>query len=133
MKVSVNLPDPERALIDVLEAAAHSSVSTEFPDVPLTGTNYHLQVDLESSDTSGYPVVERAQMRVTVHTAPDKRTLAKQTASTVLRDAYSFAGNANVSSIFPLSGRSAVSTDPDTGNEMCWVLLRVDLLASLAS
>jgi hypothetical protein len=132
-KPLVDLPDAERVVRDVLLAAGHATVSTEFPSNRLTGASYWLQVDLEASDTAGYPIVERAQVRVTAHAAPGRRTAVKELASDVLADLYTFAGSADCAGIVPTSGRSAISTDPDTGNVMCWVLVRVDLKASLAS
>lgn len=133
MKPVVDLPDAEREVRDVLLGVGHPLVTSEYPSAQLTGTNVHLQVDLESSNTADYPIAERAQVRVTAHAAPGRRTAVKQLASDVLADLYSFAGNANVAGIVPISGRSAVSIDPDTKNIMCWVLVRVDLKASLAS
>lgn len=133
MKPLVDLPDAEREVIDILEAAGHAVVKTDYPDESLSGTAYWLQVDQEAGDADDYPVVERAQVRVTAHAAKGRRTAVKQHAAEALADLYSFAGNANVAGVVPLGGRSAVSTDPDTGNVMCWVLVRVDLLASLAS
>lgn len=133
MKPLVDLPDAERQVIDVLLAAGHTVVSTNFPDLPLTGSNYALQVDLEASNTDAYPVSERAQVRVVVHAAHGRRTAVKDVAQEVLADLYSWSGNASVAGIVPVSGRSAVSTDPDTRNVMCWVIVRVDLKASLAS
>lgn len=133
MKPLVDLPDAERQVMDILLAAGHPIVSTNFPDAPLTGSNYALQVDLEASDTAAYPVAERAQVRVTAHAAEGRRTAVKDYAQQALADLYSSSGIAAVAGIVPVSGRSAVSTDPDTHNEMCWVLVRVDLKASLAS
>lgn len=133
VKPLVDLPDAERQVIAILESVGHSNVSTAYPSEPLTGTNVRIQVDLESSDTAGYPFTERAQVRVVAHAAENRRTAVKQLASDVLADLYSFAGNASVAGIVPVSGRSAISTDPDTGNVMCWVLVRVDLKASAAS
>lgn len=126
----VDLPDAEREVIDVLLAAGHPVVSTEFPDETLTGSTYWLQVDQEPSNADDYPVVERAQVRITAHVAPGRRTAVKEHASDALADLCSFAGNSSVSGIFPRAGRSDVSTDPDTKNLMCWVLVRVDLLAT---
>lgn len=133
MKPLVDLPDAERAVIDVLEDAGHTTVKTDYPSSLLAGTDYWLQVDQESSNTDDYPVAERVQVRVTVHAGFKRRSAVKEHASDVLADLYSFTGSADVAGIVPLGGRSAVSTDPDTGNVMCWVLVRVDLKASLAS
>jgi hypothetical protein len=129
----VDLPDAELEVIDILEAAGHAIVKTDFPSERLTGTDYWLQVDQEPADSSDYPVLERATVRVVAHAAPGRRTAVKRHASDALADLTSFAGNANVSGIFPRAGRSDVSADPDTKNVMCWVLVRVDLRASLAS
>lgn len=133
MKVSVDLPDAEREVMGRLIAAGRSGVDLHFPTVPLAKGSTAIQVDLESSDTDDYPVVERAQVRVTCHAAKGERTVVKELAGDVLADLYSWGGNANVAGVVPISGRSAVSTDPDTGNVMCWVLVRVDLLATTAA
>lgn len=129
----VDLPDAERAVIGILEAVGHATVKTDYPSETLSGAAYWLQVDQESSDASAYPVVERAQVRVTAHVAPGRRTAVKLLVSDVMADLYTFPGSSTVSAVFLRSGRSAVSTDPATGNEMCWALFRVDLKASLAS
>jgi hypothetical protein len=129
----VDLPDAERQVIDVLLAAGHGTVKTDYPSERLTSTDYWLQVDQEPADSTDYPVLERAQVRITAHVAPGRRTAVKAHASDALADLCSFPGNSSVSGIFPRAGRSDVSADPDTGNLMCWVLVRVDLKASLAS
>ena len=133
VKPAVTLPDPERAVIDLLLAAGRTNVSTDFPPSPLAGSATRVQVDLEASDADFYPITERAQVRVVAHAAPGKRTAVKALAAQLIQDLYTFDGNASVSGIFPVAGRSAVSVDPDTGNVMCWLIVRVDLLASLAS
>ena len=132
-KPLVDLPDAEEVVRDVLLAAGHTDVRGEFPSNRLSGTSYVLQVDQEPGDARRYPIVERVPVRVTVHVAPGRRTAAKELASDVLADLYTFAGDADCAGIVPRSGRSAISTDPSTRNVMCWVLVRVDLKASLAS
>jgi hypothetical protein len=133
VKPEVTLPDPEKAVIDLLVAAGRTGVSTDFPSAKLTGTNTRVQVELEASDTSGYPVTERAQVRVVAYAAPGKRDNVKALAQLLLSDLYSYAGSASVAGVVPISGRSAVTTDPSNQNVACWVLVRVDLKASLAS
>lgn len=132
-KPLVDLPDAEKVVIGILEAAGYTTVKTDYPSSRLTGADYWLQVDQEPGGVSGYPVTERVQVRVTAHAGYKRRTAVKLLASDVLADLYSFIGSATVAGIKPLGGRSAVSTDPATENVMCWVLVRVDLLASLAS
>jgi hypothetical protein len=133
MKPLVDLPDAERQLMTVLLGLGYASVSTDYPSTRLGSSATHIQVDLESSDTDDYPIVERAQVRVVVHAAEGRRGAVKAIAGEVLGDLYSFTGNADVAGIVPLAGRSAISSDPTTRNVMCWVLVRVDLLASNAS
>jgi hypothetical protein len=133
VKPAVSLPDAERAVIDILTSAGQTGVSTDFPDVKLISPATKVQVDLENSGVGDYPVAERAQVRVTCHAAPGRRTSVKQLAGEVLMDLYTYGGDAAVAGIVPLGGRSAVTVDPDTQNVMCWVLVRVDLKASLAS
>ena len=131
-KPLVDLPDAERVVIDALEAAGHDVVTTNYPDEALTGTDYVLQVDLEASNADDYPVTERAQVRVVAHVGPNRRGAAKQHAAEALADLYVYS-SANVAGIVPLVGRSTPTTDPTTKNVMCWVLVRVDLLATAAT
>ena len=128
-KPEVTLPDAERILIARLAGVA-TTVSTSYPDVTLTGTNTHLQVELENSDTSDYPVAERAQVRITGHAAPGKRTAVKTLMSDVLRELYTHPGNADLAGIVVRLGRSDVTEDPDTHNLMCWVLVQANLKAT---
>jgi hypothetical protein len=134
-KPTVTLTDPEKVVIDLLIAAGQpaGTVKTEFPSNTLTGTNTRVQVELESSNVVRYPIQERAQVRVVAYAAPGKRDAVKTLAATLLADLYAFPGSASVAGIVPLSGRSAVTVDPTTRNLMCWVLVRVDLTASVAS
>jgi hypothetical protein len=133
VKPLVDLPDAERQLMTVLLDLGYASVSTDYPSTRLSSTAVHIQVDLESSNTDDFPVTERAQVRVVVHAGEGRRGAVKAKAAEVLADLYSFTGNADIAGIVPLSGRSAISSDPTTRNVMCWVLVRVDLLASNAS
>lgn len=134
MKPTVSLPDPERAVIDVLASGRPAgSVGSDYPSTTLAASDFRVQVDLEGGDVRAYPVTERARVRVTIHAAPGRRTFAKQLAAAMLADLYSFPGSADMAGIVPLSGRSGISVDPTTRNVMCWVLVRVDLKASLAS
>jgi hypothetical protein len=129
MKPLVDLPDPERKAIAALEAAGHPNVTTDFPDEPLTGTDYVLQVDLENSDVTNYPVAEYAQVRITAHVARGRRTAVKQHVADALADLYVFA-DADVAGVIPRGGRSAVSSDPTTKNLMCWGLVDMTLIAT---
>lgn len=133
MKPAVVLPDAERVTVSILNVAGLDNVAVGFPDVTLASDETRVQVELEASDVGDYPVTERAQVRVTAHAAPGRRTVVKELAGECLMALYSHTGSASVAGVVPLSGRSAVSVDPDTRNVMCWVLVRVDLLASLAS
>jgi hypothetical protein len=132
MKPLVDLPDAEAVVRTALLAAGHPTVTTNYPSASLTGTDYVLQVDLEASNSDDYPITERAQVRVVAHVAEGRRTAAKQHAAEALADLYVYS-SASVAGIVPLVGRSTPSTDPTTKNVMCWVLVRVDLLASNAS
>lgn len=130
--IPVNLPDPERELVTILTAALGAGiVSTDYPSAALVGTARKVQVDLEGGDVSDYPITERAQVRIVCHRPPGKRTDVKADAATVLRHLVT-SRTANVAGIVPLGGRSGVSTDPTTGNVMCWLLVRVDLKATPA-
>lgn len=134
--IPVQLPDPERELVSILNAAFGSVIAdTDYPSTSLAANVKRVQVDLEGGDVNDYPVTERAQVRVTCHVGKataSQRTVVKTLADTVRRHIVT-ARTANVAGIVPLGGRSGVSTDPDTGNVMCWFLVRVDLKASLAS
>jgi len=132
-KPKVTFPDPEIVVKDVLVATEGAIVSMDYPSAPLTGTNKKIQVSHEGSDSSDYPMVERASVRVTFHTAPNKRSDVKSYASSCLAKLANYRGSSTVAAFVPLIGRSAVSIDPDTGNHMCWVLIRVDMKATIAS
>lgn len=126
-KIKVTFPDPEVVVKDVLVATEGAIVSMDYPSARLTGTNKKIQVTLDGTDSSDYPVVERASVRVTFHTAPEKRSDVKSYASSCLAKLANYAGSTTVAAFVPLIGRSAVSVDPATGNHMCWVLVRVDM------
>lgn len=131
--IPVNLPDPERELVTILTAALGAGIaSTDYPSTTLGAAARKVQVDLEAGDIDDYPVTERAQVRVTCHRPPGKRTDVKVDADLMRRHLVS-SRTANVAGIVPLGGRSGVSTDPTTGNVMCWFLVRVDLLATSAT
>jgi hypothetical protein len=129
MKPLVDLPDPETVVRDALLDAGHAIVKTEYPSEALASDTVWLQVDLEASNTDFYPVTERAQVRVVAHAARGRRGAVKDLAQQALADLY-VSVNPDVAGIVPISGRSAVSTDPATKNVMCWVMVRVDLLAT---
>lgn len=134
--IGVQLPDPERELIAILTAALGAGIaSTDYPSTSLAVNVKRVQVDLEGGDVDDYPVTERAQVRVTCHVGKataSQRTVVKDLADDCRRHLVTNR-TANVAGIVPLGGRSGVSTDPTTGNVMCWFLVRVDLKASLAS
>lgn len=132
-KPLVDLPDAERKAIDVLLAAGHSVVSTNFPSETLSESDEVIQVDLEGSDSSDYPIVERAQVRIVGHCGPGRRTAVKALVAEAIADLYTLEGDADVAGVVILTGRSSIVTDPTTGNVMCWALVRLDLKASLAS
>lgn len=128
MKPTVTLPDPEKAVIDIL--GGPTVAAPEFPSRTLTGTNKRIQVELEASNTDDYPVTSRAQVRVVSYAAPGRRDEVKADAAALLATLYAYPGDADVAGIVPLAGPSAVSTDPGTRNVACWVLVRVDLIAT---
>jgi hypothetical protein len=126
--VAAIFPDPEAALVNHLKTRLAATVSTTFP--PSAIATAHVQVELEAGNDNDYPVTERAQVRVTCHCPPGKRTDVKALASLARAHAVTLR-SADVSAVFPLGGRSGVITDPDTRNLMCWFLVRVDLKATL--
>lgn len=132
MRPAVELGDAERVTVDALVAAGLTGVSPDYPSSTLTSTATRLQVELESSNIADYPITERAQVRVVGHAAPGRRTAVKDLAESALRALYT-ATSSDVAAFVPLLGRSAVTTDPATRNVMCWVLVRVDLLAHPAA
>jgi hypothetical protein len=129
VKPLVTLGDAERETIDALKAGGMTA-STTYPSSTLSGTAVVAQVELEALNTDDYPVVGRAQVRVTLHAAPGRRNEVKAAADKAMRLLYSSPGNAAVAAYFPRGGGD-VSTDPDTKNLMCWVLMRADLKAVL--
>jgi hypothetical protein len=138
MKPRVIFADPEAALVNYLtdtlkfhpEPYAPATISTTFPSTTLT-TGTHVQVELEVGNADDYPVTERAQVRVTCHVQPGKRSHAKALASLAQAFVYSHPGDADVAGCSILVGRSDVITDPDTKNLMVWFLARVNLKATL--
>jgi len=134
--IAATFPDPEAALIAHLDAALTATVSTTFPQTAILAP--HVQVELEAGDDNDYPVTERAQVRVTCHgpssypsgSGKSSRTEVKALASLARAHAVTLR-SAAVSGVFPRGGRSGVIKDPDTGNLMCWFLVRVDLKATL--
>jgi hypothetical protein len=132
VKPAVVFADPEHKVIDRLVACSHTGVSTRHPSSTLAGSATRIQVEHESTPSAGYPQAARAQVRITAHAAPGKRDDVKALAAQALSDLYTFEGDADVTGIFPASLPSGVTTDPTTRNEMCWVLVRVNLKASLA-
>lgn len=127
--IAVTLADPEKVCIDVLDAALSITPSTSYPSAPLAANTRHVQVDLEGGDDSDYPITERAQVRIVCHRPRTDRTLVKADADECRRILATYAGSSTVAGIKPRGARSAVATDPDTGNLMCWLLVRVDLIA----
>ena len=129
---AVIVSDPEREVVTVLAAALGPGVAfTAYPSSKIAPGALWVQVELEGGNVADYPITERAQVRITCHAA--QRTAVKAHADTVRRHLATFPGSSTVAGIHPVTGRSGVSTDPDTGNLMCWLLVRVDLKASLAS
>ena len=131
MKPLVTFADPERKVIDFYDGLALAdSVSSAFPTSTLAGTATHMQVELEVGNTAAYPASERAQVRVTCHVAPGRRSTVKDLASLAQGHLLAWGGDADVSGTFPLVGRSDVITDDATQNLMVWFTARVDLKAT---
>lgn len=134
--LAVTFADPERAMIDRLVAAfagrpevyKPATITTNFPAAVLAGDVTHVQVELEAGNPDDYPATERAQVRLTCYSAPGKRSHAKNLASLAQALAISHPGGADVLGVLPAGvGRSSVVEDPDTGNLMVWLLVRVAL------
>lgn len=129
--------DPERLLIDGLMAAfagrtesyVPAEVSTDFPTLPLTGDDTHVQVELEQGNSNDYPVTERAQVRVTCYAAPGHRDNVKDLASLTHALVLGLSGP-SLAGVQPRVGRSSVTADPATKNLMVWFLVRADLKAT---
>ena len=136
MNPLVTFPDPEAAVIAYLKTAlaarpedyAAATVSTGFP---ATGATYHVQVELELGNADDYPVTERAQVRVNCWAPAGKRSDVKDLASLVAGLMFAHPGDSEVAGVTIPTGRSAVTTDPDTKRPMCWFLARVNLKATL--
>jgi hypothetical protein len=133
---AVTFVDPESALVDMLKAAfvgrsepyRANTISTSYPASSLTSTR-HIQVELENGDVSDYPVTERVQVRFTCHAPSGKRSDVKNLASLTMALVATLPVD-DSAGCFIRGGRSAVSTDPDTKNLMCWFLAEVPLLAT---
>lgn len=132
----VTFGDPERLGIDYLKAQflprlesyKPATITDTFPAAALT-TATHVQVELELGNAADYPVTERAQVRFTCYAGPGKRTNVKALASLTQALICSHPGSSSIAGTRILVGRSSVITDPDTGNLMCWFLVRVNLKA----
>lgn len=138
MKPLVMFPDPEAAVVARLTAAfaprsepyKPGTITVSFPSVALA-TQTHVQVELESGGVQHYPVTEKAQVRVTCHAGPGKRTNVKALASLAQGLLCSWEGDDEVFNVVPQLGRSDVITDPTTKNLMVWFTVRVDLKATV--
>lgn len=110
------------------ESYAPNTVSSSFPSTLTSGT--HLQVELEAGNADDYPVTERAQVRFNCWAPKNRPSDAEDAATLVMAHVYALSGEAGIAGTKILGGRSDVTTDPDTGYEMCWFLARVDLLST---
>ena len=135
-KPLVTFADPESLVtwlaaqfVPRVETYKPATISVKFPAAALLGTT-HLQVELESESVADYPVLTRAQVRVTAYAAPGKRSDVKRLASLAQGILLAHPGSADIAGIFPLIGRSDVIEDPTTKNLMCWFLVRVDIKAT---
>lgn len=138
-KPQVIFGDPEGALVDYYRdvlvgrgeayvPAADANVHTGFPSTTLAAGQFHVQVDLELGDATGYPITERAQVRVTCHGPRTDRPGVKNLASLAQALAYSHPGDESVAGVtINPTGRSGVSADPSTKNLMVWFLVTVVL------
>lgn len=133
---AVTFGDPEVLEVDYLTTAfagrsepyKASTVSTTYPATALSGAR-HVQVELEAGNTDDYPVTERAQVRFTCHAPKGKRSDVKNLASLTMA-LVATQSTDGLAGAFIRTGRSDVSTDPDTGNLMCWFLAEIPLLAT---
>lgn len=135
----MTFPDAEAAVVAYLRDAfddhvavwvpEDASVSVRAAQSSLSGDATAVQVELESGNVVDFPVTERAQVRVTCYAGAGKRSNVKALASLAL-GLLARMHTADVAGVVPMIGRSDVVEDPDTGNLMCWVLVRVDLKAT---
>jgi len=116
--------DPEREVVDYLNAELAEPVSVNFPPTSTTGA---VQVAWDGTPTVDYPVTERATVRVTAYAK--QPTAAKVLAGKAQAAALSFPGSATVYAIHPLTGRLP-GRDPDTGLFFCSFTCRVSTRAS---
>lgn len=133
---AVIFADPEAVVIEWLteqwaarDGVTPSRVATDHPSEALGDDDFQIQVDLEPGDASGYPITERAQVRVVCHAPALSRSAVKAMASTTQALLSRHPGDARVAAIRIQSGRSDVSVDPDTHNLMVWFTARLALKA----
>ena len=135
-KPLVTFADPEAVAKSHLTAALAArpevykpaTISNAFPKSALSGDVTHLQVELDGSPGAGYPVTERATVRVTAYSAPGKQSHAKALASLAQGLLYTHPGDSDVHGFQPLTGRIK-TTDPDTGNNLVSFTMRADMRA----
>lgn len=134
-KPLVTFGDPETAIRSYLDAAFTGSLAASKPDyvkadppsLPL-GDRSYVQVQLDGTPSSAdYPATDRATVRINCCTGAGHRTDVKALASLVQGLVSVHPGDATVFGTYPLMGRSAVVSDPDTKNLMVWFLVRVNL------
>lgn len=118
----------ESAFATRVEVYKPATVTNAFPKTALAGDVTHLQVELDGSPGSDYPVAERATVRVTAYSAPGKQNHAKSLATLAQALLYAHPGNADVHGFQPLTGRLK-TTDPDTGNNLVSFTMRADMVA----
>lgn len=130
---------PEAALKTYLEAELPThydgwtaTVSTSHPSASLVKSptrQVHVQIEHEVGDDADFPVVERDQVRLTVHVPRGERALALSVASLVRGLVLRFQGG-SIAGVSPGIGRSDVIADNTTTNLMVWSLVRVSTKAS---
>jgi hypothetical protein len=136
VKPLVTFADPEAVARTYLlaefagrvEAYKPATVTNSFPTSSLSGDATHVQVELDGVPGGGYPVTERATVRVTCYSAPTNPSNAKDLASLTQGLLYTFPGSADVHGFVPLTGR-VKTVDPTTRNHMVSFTMRADMVA----
>ncbi len=131
MKVAVTYPDPEVALVDLLEQLLDDedcTVSVGVPDDWTPSTGNHVEVALDGTPVERHPIAIMPTLRVVAHTATPSE--AKRLALLCQGLLLAHPGGDPVGSIRPGTGL-LVARDPDTRAELASFTVRTTLRSTL--
>lgn len=127
MTPPVTFPDPERAVVDLLQHLTDEddppvTVSVGVPEGWTPEAPTHLEVAWDGTPETSHPVAEHPTIRIVVRAATT--SVAKATAARARGLLLAHDGTPPVVSIRPLVGVMP-ARDPDTRDELAWFTVRV--------